>query len=102
MRKFSNYVYEYLTDIARGNIIVLIGDMNGRIGNNEITCVVRKWSVDGVNETWCPHVHMSTWQNKGGMNSRECLGIQCGLLLFCMNNSVGPVLKCIVEGKPLL
>ena len=34
-------------EIGRGSIIVLIGDINGKVGNREIACVVGKWSMDG-------------------------------------------------------
>ena len=46
MRKFWNYVNE----CERGSEIVLIRDMNGRVGNKEIAGVVRKWGMDEVNE----------------------------------------------------
>ncbi len=29
---------------------MLMGDMNGKVGSNEIAGVVGKWGVDGVNE----------------------------------------------------
>ena len=48
MRKFCNDVNECLMEIGRGSRIVLIGDMNGRVG--EVAGVVAKWGVDGVNE----------------------------------------------------
>ena len=37
-------------EIRRGSRIVLIRDMNGRVGNSEVAGVVGKWGVDGVNE----------------------------------------------------
>ena len=36
--------------IERGSNIVLIGDMNGRVGSSEVAFVVRKWGLGGVNE----------------------------------------------------
>ena len=50
MRKFWNDVNECLRSFNRGTRIVLIGDMNGRVGSNEIAEVVGKWGVDGINE----------------------------------------------------
>ena len=37
-------------EIGKGNKIVLIGDMNGRVGNREIASVVGKWGMDKVNK----------------------------------------------------
>ena len=42
MTKFWNYVNECLMEIERGSRIVLIGNMNGRIGNKEMAEVVVK------------------------------------------------------------
>ena len=39
MRKFWNDVHECLMEIERGNRIVLISDMNERVGNSEVTGV---------------------------------------------------------------
>ncbi len=50
MRKFWNDVNECLRSFERGNRIVLMGDMNGRVGRNEIAGVVGKWGLDGINE----------------------------------------------------
>ena len=35
MRKFWNYVNECLMEDGRGSRIVLIGDINGRVGSSE-------------------------------------------------------------------
>ena len=48
MRKFWNNVNNSLMEIGRGSKCVLIRDMNGRVGNNEIG-VVGNWGVDEVN-----------------------------------------------------
>ncbi len=37
-------------EFERGSRIVLMGDMNGRVGRNDIAGVVGKWGVDGINE----------------------------------------------------
>ncbi len=50
MRKFWNDVNECLRKIVGGKRVVLIRDMNGRVGNSEVAGVVRKWGVDRVNE----------------------------------------------------
>ncbi len=50
MRKFWGDVNECLKRFERERRIVLMGDMNGKVGSNEVTGVVGKWSVDGVNE----------------------------------------------------
>ena len=50
MEKFWNDLNECLKKIGKGRRVVLLGDMNGRVGNNEIGSVVGKWGVDGVNE----------------------------------------------------
>ena len=42
MKKFWSDVNECLMKIGRGSMIVLIGNMNGRVGNNEITGVAGK------------------------------------------------------------
>ena len=42
MRKFWSDVNECLTEIGRGSRIVLIGDMNGKVGNNVVAGVVGK------------------------------------------------------------
>ena len=46
----SKLLFPILMQIGRGSIIVLIGDMNGRVGNREIACVVVKWGMDEYNE----------------------------------------------------
>ena len=48
MKKFWNYVNECLMDIGRGSIIVLIGDMNGRIVNKEMVGVAGKGEYRGM------------------------------------------------------
>ena len=50
MRKFWNDVNECLRSFDTGSRIVLLGDMNGRVGSSEIAGLVGKWGVDGVNE----------------------------------------------------
>ncbi len=50
MRKFWNDVNECLRRFEKGSRIVLIGDMYGRVGRNEIARVVGKWGADGINE----------------------------------------------------
>ncbi len=50
MRKFWNDVNECLRSFERGSRMVLMDDMNERVGRNEIAGVVRKWDVDGINE----------------------------------------------------
>ncbi len=50
MRKFWNDVNECLRSFEKGSRIVLMGDMNGRVGRNEVAGVAGKRSVDGVNE----------------------------------------------------
>ncbi len=50
MRKFWNDVNECLRSFERGSRIVLRGDMNGRVGRNEVAGVVEKWGMDGINE----------------------------------------------------
>ena len=40
--RFWNDVNECLMEIGSGSKLVLIGDMNGRVGNNEDTGVVKK------------------------------------------------------------
>ncbi len=42
MRKFWNDVNECLRSFERGSRIVLMGDMNGRVGSNEVAGVVGK------------------------------------------------------------
>ena len=44
--KFWNYMNECLMKIGRWSRIVLIGDMNGKVGNN----VVEKWGMCEMNE----------------------------------------------------
>ena len=51
MRKFWNDVNECLIEMGRENKKVLIGDMNGKVGNKKMAGVVGKWGVDGVNES---------------------------------------------------
>ena len=50
MRKFWNDVDECLGRFERGSRIVLMGDMNGRVGRNEIAGVVGEWSACGWRE----------------------------------------------------
>ena len=42
MRKFCNDVNDCLRSLERGSKIVLMGDMNGRVGSTEIAGVVGK------------------------------------------------------------
>ncbi len=42
MRKFWDDVNECLNSFERGSRIVLMGDMNGKVGRNEVTGVVGK------------------------------------------------------------
>ena len=44
MKKFWNYVNEYMMKIGKGIRIVLIADMNGRIGRNKVTSMMGKWA----------------------------------------------------------
>lgn len=53
--KFWNDVAECLRKIGRGRRVVLIGDMNERIGISEMEGVVGKWGVGGINKNG---VHM--------------------------------------------
>ena len=39
-----------LKSFDKGSRVVLTGDMNGRVGSNEITGVEGKWGVNGINE----------------------------------------------------
>ena len=50
MRKFWYNLNECLRRFERGRKIVLMGDMNGRVGSSEVAGVVGKWGVEGVNE----------------------------------------------------
>ncbi len=58
MRKFWNDINECLRSFERGSRIVLMGDMNGRVGSNRVAGVVGKWGVDGVNEKGAPSGHL--------------------------------------------
>lgn len=51
---FWNYVNECLKKFVRGRV-VLLGNMNEGVENNERAGVAGKWSIDGVNEM------VSTW-----------------------------------------
>ena len=48
IKKFWNDVNECLMEIRRSKI-VLIEDINERVENSDIACVVGKLAVDGVN-----------------------------------------------------
>ncbi len=50
MRKFWNDVNECLRSFERGSKIVLMGNMDGAGGSNEVAGVVGKWDVNEVNE----------------------------------------------------
>ena len=93
MRKFWNDVNECLRSFERGSRIVLMGDMNGRVGSNEIAGVVGKWGVDGVNEnrehlidvcaerglflanTFFQHklIHRFTWRRRDGRGEQKSM-----------------------------
>ena len=45
MKKFWNNMKVCLMEIGRGNRIVLIGYVNGKVGNKEIAEVVGKWGI---------------------------------------------------------
>ena len=50
MRKFWDYVDEWLRSFEIGSRIVLFGDMNGRVGSNDTAGVIGNWGVGGINE----------------------------------------------------
>ncbi len=50
MREFWDEVNDCLRMFEEGRRIVVFGDMNGRVGKNELAGVVGKWGVEGVNE----------------------------------------------------
>jgi len=50
MKKFWEELGECLKSFENGRGIFLLGDVNAKIGGEEIGGVVRKWGVEGVNE----------------------------------------------------
>ena len=88
MRKFWNDVNECLMSFESESRIVLIGDINGRVGSNEIAGVVRKWGINENEEhlvdcaervlfipnTFFQHrlIHIYSWRrNERGEQKRE-------------------------------
>lgn len=50
MRRFWNDVNDCIKKLESGRRVVLIRDMNGRVGVVEVAGVVGKWGADGVSE----------------------------------------------------
>ncbi|KAK4327054.1 hypothetical protein Pmani_002500 [Petrolisthes manimaculis] len=50
MREFWNDLIDCLRIFESGRRIVMIGDMNGKVGNEKRGSVVGKWGVNGINE----------------------------------------------------
>ena len=93
MRKFWMSLNECLKKFERDRRIILMGDMNGKVGGHERGRVVGKYGVDGVNENgemlvdMCAerclflantffehkHIHRFTWEGRGGREGQKSM-----------------------------
>ncbi|MCP5003018.1 MAG: hypothetical protein GY941_03575 [Planctomycetes bacterium] len=93
MKKFWEEVSECIGKFEKGRRVILMGDMNGKVGNKEVGGVVGRWGVEGVNEngeylvdlcserglflanTFFEHkmIHRFTWKRRDEMSEQMSL-----------------------------